>query len=238
MGLEEDTSAMYFRTADGKFRIKADENTPGAQRRVVELSDGSEKVLYEKVYQAINGYLVGISSSKHEEYGITWNITLTDGDSKFIIGMKHKSRYLISFLERLPNVVLTEPVRLRPWKNAKGNIGISVQQGVDKNGEWIKLRNYFREYDEEGMPTKVINGMPSLTQEQWQDEDEVSMHIIKVQKFLTDYVSKNILPDLKEIRPTYNTNLSQDKDAEHTGLVEEEPPASFSEEPPEDDLPF
>jgi hypothetical protein len=193
---ETRVSGLYFTVIDGTFRTRVEKDHPQAVMREYETKDGAKATKYERIVTSLAGYIedIGIHES---DYGKVIQIKLdpnSEGRNP-IVQLSTETTYGEDFLKRLPGIDLSREVRLAPYAftddNGREQRGISVTQGEDK------IKNFF--YDGE----KATNGFPepegdteNYTKEDWK------IHFLRVRKFLINYATEHIIPELA-LRPKF-----------------------------------
>ena len=135
MGLEKTTGRKNFLTiSDGKLVLQRQNPIEGT---TVERTNKNGKVVHEEFFTSITALIAGIQS-KETTFGKVWEIELKDGDESYFLSWNYSSRYTNNFFRALPNVDLSEQVKLSPWsmtdkKDAtKKVIGLSLYQNNNK----------------------------------------------------------------------------------------------------------
>lgn len=169
MALENFSSGkIYLSIADGKLVRQFREATPDTKERI----NKNGKHVFEQSFDAIVGRLTGVSK-KENDYGIFIEIGLTDGSDNYNISTQFSGRYSSSFLKALPNINISEPVRLLPWSMidktdpSKKVTGITLYQN-DGNG-WVKVLPFYTKEDPKGLPQMKQVTLKGKTQ--WDDTD-------------------------------------------------------------------
>jgi hypothetical protein len=123
--------------------------------------------VYEIAYSSVTGKIKGMDKRDHE-YGTDLTLIVEDGDQRYAIQMPFSSRYSSSFLKAVPNLNLSDEVKLAPWAMTDKNdptkqvTGITMYQGG-------KVPSYYTKEDPNGLPPMVkikIKG-----KEAWDDTD-------------------------------------------------------------------
>lgn len=209
MGLENNNSALFLSIGDGKITKRVKQPTEKSQTRTTKQGN----VIHEEIYDAVVGSLVDIKVHEHKDWGKFWNIYLQDGNDTFCLQMNYSGGYASAFLKTLPNIDLTQRVRLIPSMRMENNKK-KVTLFVTQNG--VPIKHYYTKDNQNGLPPmekKKIKG-----KETWDDSD--------MMEFLENMVNNNIVPKLKKMGKAapapvkdFNDNLPFD-----TEPVEEEAP--------------
>lgn len=175
----------YLSVKDGKIRESATEDTPGAKLRSGKLKDGSTFEKWELVYKYLSGFITAIEYDDSGKFGARWNISMQDGDENYVLQLTANARETADFLQRLPNVDFTQPVKLVPYKfKDSGSAGIVIYQGDDKLG------NYFIE--KVGDLINPLHGYP--VSEPGVKGDEFKLYAMQRDIFLKKYIIGNVIP--------------------------------------------
>lgn len=180
MGLTtREAGAIYLSIAQGNITRKAKKGEEGSVTREYQDDDGNTKEVHEFQYSGIDGMLTGVSF-KDGKFGEECRITIKDVDEVYVLTIKTDDRYFQDFAKKLPNIDLSQEVRLSPFDfegdNGKPVRGINITQGE------TKVQSYYYDADKK----KDINGFPSVSKADRKefDSDDWKMYFIKVKKFL------------------------------------------------------
>lgn len=185
MGLENNTSAKFLSIGDGKITKRVKEPTDNSVSRVTK----EGKTVHEEIYDAISGIITEIKTTDHPQYGRFWNIMLQDGNESFSLQMNYSGGYASAFLKLLPNVDLSEAVRIIPSMkidNGKKKVSLFITQ----HGE--PLKHFYTKDNPNGLPPlqKVKVKKSGKLVEQWDDNE--------MMEFLEKMVVEEIQPRLKK----------------------------------------
>ena len=210
---KQESNSIYLSIIKDNFVQRSTEDNPKAVKREYEDSEGKKGVKWEVPYQAVEGYITGVSF--HDgKFGEEFVVTLEEGDSSVKIQMGTGSRYFMNFGEKFPNIDFTKKVKLSPYDlvddKGKTKNGITVYQGEDKVDS-----NY---YDFEAKKSK--NGMPSVAAKDRKgyDSDDWKMHFIQVKKFLKKEIQKVVIPAKPAGSTTVETPTPSDASSSETSL--------------------
>lgn len=199
MAREVDThnqGVTYMRITAGKIRQTANEGDNGAKSRtVINKQTNESSIKWEFVYKSMSGIIKNIETVKSDKINLTsLCITLYDeiGDDTVILQCPEKSDYALTFLEKIPNVDISKPVKIAPYQfedqdTKKIKTGVTIYQEInpglgftDENQSKI---NKFWTKDNPG-------DMPMF------DPDNIEMWLLQrrmfLYKYFTDNISKNI----------------------------------------------
>lgn len=185
MGLENNNSALFLSIGDGKITKRVKQQTEKSITRTTK----EGKVVHEEIYDAISGVITDIKTQEHKQYGRFWNVYLKDGEETFILQMNYSSSYSAAFLKLLPNVDLSQSVRIIPT--------IKLEEGKKKPGLFITqhgipLKHYYTKDNPNGLPPMVKRKIKEQgrTVEKWDDND--------MMEFLENMVNTLIKPNLNK----------------------------------------
>jgi len=200
----------YLTIAYGKLRERCKEGEPNAVWREFE-GKGS----FAKEYQWIEGRIAKIYYKESKEYGNSYEVTIDDDVKLWNVSFKENSRYCQDFLVKLPNINLSQVVKLTPYEmkgdDGKEKRGTSVMQNA------IKLKNFFSQ--KEGETWVYREGFPEPKKPKLSDK-EWKIYLIEIQCFLMDYIKAHVLPKLND--PAVRLGIEEDKEAETEIKAEDE----------------
>lgn len=190
----------YYSIIQGSFRTQVPKDHPDAVEREWEATDGTKGTKWEREVKAVIGFIKDIQIVD-TEFGTQVKVFFDEddeGDQK-IVALNAKSREGEDFLKKLPNIDLSKEVRLRPFKfeGDRGDDvrGMEVVQQDDEGSFKRKITNFF--YDPE--TKENLNGFPKpegdtdmFTKDDWK------IYFLQANKWLVNYIQKNILPKLKD----------------------------------------
>jgi hypothetical protein len=196
--------SVWYSIIEGSFRTQVSQDDPRAVRRDWKGTDGSTGTKYERIVNAVIGYITAINFYDGE-YGMEIVISL-DKDERGKtpkVSLSTSSREGESFLKRLPNIDFKKEVHLRPFsftdKKENGEVrGLAVTQPDEKGEFTVKVGNYF--YDE--ATKKEINGLPvpdGDTEEY--SNDDWKLYYMQVRKFLITYAKERVVPTIPYFDP-------------------------------------
>lgn len=147
MGVGTRDSKVYLQVADGKIVQSFKTPQPDAHPRV----NKKGVTVYERRYDYIEGIIKSIDTREHE-YGKDYLVIIEDGGDAYQLSINYSSRYATSFLKCLPNLDLSAPVKIQPYKMADRNdksksvTGIVMYQGAGK------VAPYYTKEEPNGLP--------------------------------------------------------------------------------------
>lgn len=201
--------AAFFTIGNGKICRQFKQPTETSISRV----NMNGKTVHEEFYDFIDGVITAIEA-KESTYGKQWSITLMDSDETQVLQMNYSGGYAAAFLKTLPNVNLTEKVKIIPKLTIEGEKK-KTTLFVSQHGQ--ALKHYYTKDNPNGLPElkKIkIKGKPA-----WDDSD--------LMEFLEQMVYTKIIPQLKKTKPAI-TPVDE---------YEDEVKAEYEDEV-KDDMPF
>lgn len=178
MGAVNFSNAIYLSITDGKISRRVKEATDTSVSRLTK----EGKLVHEELFQAWKGKITAIST-KENDYGKQWLVTLSDEDGDAILQMPYSSGYSAAFLKTLPNVDLSKDVVLVPKLTKEGDKK-KTTLFVNQNGAALKWA--YTKDNPQGLPELAqIKVKGKIT---WDDSD--------LMEFLENMVTNEILPKL------------------------------------------
>lgn len=150
--------------ADGRFVQSFKE----AQEGTVQRTNKNGKVVHEKFFDFITGFIHSVRVDDHKDFGKQWKIELIKGANKVIITLGYASNYAKPFLKMLPNVDLSKEVEIAP--SAK------MENGEKKTSLFLKQDDQVVPY---AFKKDAPNGMPERKlikvkgKDQWDYSDQL-----------------------------------------------------------------
>ena len=193
----------YLTCSAGKWREKVDSTTPGATFRHTNPIDGSPgRDVWEIVDDYVEGEIMDIQKTSHDEYGEKWEITIKDGTNKMVLQVRYDSGYAMAMLAKLPNVDITRPVMFLPYffEEEKKARMVLKQEGM-------KIPTFFSKEDPKGFPPLAEDASKSDVQ-RWK---------LDAMDFLENMVEKEIRPKLPEKDDTEEMSGYEDRKAVDPG---------------------
>jgi len=189
MGVGQREQRIYMNIASGKILHDIGEETDKTTTRVINIDDRTI-IKYEIQYDYMKGLITHISI-KSGEYGKQLQVRLEDGPDIFYLGMKWKSRYAQSFMQRILNVDFTKPVTVEPYqfkKKKETRTGVTLKQNDEK------LVNYYVKYKGDNEKSEFLFGYPEFNIAYLDDEDDMDSYNTEVRKFLEIELSDKVSP--------------------------------------------
>lgn len=201
MGLGNNNNAIFLNIADGKIIRRFQNATKDSVERTLTKGPNAGKVVHEEHYSFVEGMIVDIST-KDSDYGKSWLVTIQDGNEKFVLQMDYSGGYSSAFLKALPNVDLSQKVKLSPKMTMEGDkkkTTLFINQGG------TAAKHYFTKDNPNGLPQMVQKKVKGkLT---WDDSD--------MMEFFENMVNTQILPQLKSYKAVASEveEVEQEEDA-------------------------
>lgn len=184
MGFNQETqSRRKFATiSDGRIVVSHLNPIEGiTQTRV----NKNGKTVHEQFFKSFEGRITDISA-KDTAFGRVWEVTMEDNGEEVVISWNYSSRYTNNFFRALPNVELSETVKLQPW---------SMTDKVDATKKVIGLALYQHDIKVPFRWDRENPGeMPELKQTkrkgkvEWDDSDQL--------EFFEKLLKSDILPKI------------------------------------------
>jgi hypothetical protein len=186
MGLNKETGRKNFLTiSNGKIVLQHQNPIEGVTSERV---NKNGKTVHEEKFGSITAMITNIQS-KDTTFGRVWEIELSDAGETYLLSFNYSSRYTNNFFRALPNVDLSQPVKIAPWSMAdkkdssKTVIGMSISQDGQKVPfKWDK--------DNPGE-------LPAM--EQIKRKGKIEWDDTKQLEFFEAMVKNEILPQLKNV---------------------------------------
>lgn len=183
MAFSNREGGKYFTILGGKFCIRVQEGTPGAVARTNKIG----KLVHEIFKDSFEGKLVNIRI-RDGAYGKSWEFDFQDEGEIYTLQLSFSNSYATNLLKILPNVDLTQPMKVQPSQKIEdGKTKSSLF--VSQNG--ITLKHAYTKADPKGMPQMeqiTVKGV-----QVWDDTKRLA--------FLEEMVNRDILPKLSKEVP-------------------------------------
>lgn len=207
MSVGNSQNLKFYSINFGKICRNVKQPTETSRTRV----NQNGKTVHEEYYDFIDGLIRWLEITEHKEYGKFWKVTLEDAESgeMQILQFNHSSGFAQGFLKALPNIDLTQKVKIIPSQKKEGEKTKSTiflnQHG--KAAKWAFTKDN-------------PNGLPELKQikrkgkMEWDDSD--------IMEFLEAMVTESILPQLKKpaaanVQAPVQADESDNQDQNDTG---------------------
>jgi hypothetical protein len=200
MGLDKSTGRKNFLTiSNGRLVLQHQNPIEGV---TIERVNKNGKTVHEEMFTSITAMIANIQS-KDTTFGKVWEVELKDNGETYLLSFNYSSRYTNNFFRTLPNIDLSQPVKIAPWSMAdkkdssKTVIGMSISQGgVRIPYKWDK---------------ETPGDLPEMKQikrkgkTEWDDTDQL--------EFFEQMLKDEILPQLKGDLPDWVTSGSKEEEA-------------------------
>lgn len=193
----------------GKFTLRVDEGTPGANPRVLTKGKNEGKTVYEMKYPCLSGYIAGGRIVEGEYPGVDIDIIDYAANDSYTISFPLDSRYLFDFIRRLPNIDTSKEVSLELVEGKKktrtGNPTYNLH--VVQFGK--QLYDYYTEWKSgaDGKPfAEHLHGIPAPTKgvKGWDFRDVEEFLLERFNEFFTDYDAPEDDAPVVEVPPSAN----------------------------------
>jgi hypothetical protein len=235
-------SLNLIRTYDGRFAINVSSEDPGAVSRTNKIG----RVVYEKYYDTVTGYLIGIEKYHSDEYGDQWNIKmLTKNGTPITVSIPYAGRITLGFFTRLVHFKTDQIMRLKIFRFEEQDgvkSAMTIEQ-TDESGQWYTVAPYWTKDNPNGLPDLVETVVSG--KKQW----DATARMNYFQRYLDERFSKRLEKDVPMIKESLNYAEQEEAPANDisTGDLPPDMPeeevkadASSAQPPidPTDDLPF
>ena len=177
MGLSNGNSSngKFVTIVNGKWTIRVNEGTDGAQPRVLEKGPNAGTTVWEKYYDHIDGSLVS-AHIKHGQFGADLCLNISD-DAEYVVQIPVDSQYFSVFGKVPPNLNPTADIFLGlGYDKERQRTFMYVKQG----GQTV--HSAFTKDNPNGMPPpeqKMVKGV-----KKWDFEDQENFLYQKVEDFI------------------------------------------------------
>lgn len=180
MAAGQSSNAIFYGISNGKIVRQFQNKTQSSVERI----NKNGKTVHEEHYDFLDGTITDITT-KENEYGKFWVVILRDDETgeNQNLQFNFSSGYANGFLKALPNVDLSQKVKLSPSAKKEGDktkTTIFINQG----GSAIKW--YFTKDNPNGLPS--LKKVKIKGKETWDDSEAM--------EFLENMVETEIRPKL------------------------------------------
>jgi hypothetical protein len=185
MALGQNNNAIFLNIADGKIIRRFQSATKDSKERVLTKGPNTGKVVHEEHYSFVEGLITDIQT-KDSDYGKSWVVTIDDEGEKYILQMDYSGGYSSAFLKALPNVDLSQKVKLSPKMTIEGDkkkTTLFINQGG------TAAKHFYTKDNPNGLPQMVQKKVKGKMQ--WDDSE--------MMEFFENMVNTQILPKLKGV---------------------------------------
>lgn len=187
MALGNNNSAIYLSISDGKIVRRFKEKTKDSVERTLTKGVNAGKVVHEERYSFVEGIITNIEAKDSPQYGKNWIVTIQDGKETYLLQMDYSGGYSSAFLKALPNVDVTQKVKLSPKMTLEGDKK-KATLFINQHGEAAKWA--YTKDNPNGLPPMVKKKIKG--KETWDDSD--------MMEFLEEMVNRDIVPQLKSYK--------------------------------------
>lgn len=213
-------NVSFLQIKRGFITMRVAEKTDTSVEYKIAKGPNEGMIVHEEQYDELEGLILDIYSSTHDQYGTTWGILIKDEDgAMYTLKFAQKSPYFTGFFTRLENCDLSRPVSFRTWV-------------IKKEGGQEKYYGTLMQ-DEEKIASKYTrenpNGMPELKKvffdgkDQWDSFDR-DQFLISIVNRLQPELSQNAGHALRTQAQANETEQNQDAEEEHYQESDEDIP--------------
>lgn len=212
--INEGESLTFLSVVDGKFEKRLKEPTETSTWRTTK--DG--KSICVQQYKGVSGKITGLLKKTHDNQGQTFtslNITVDDGESKYVVSLPYESGLTRTFFQSMENIDYSKDVVLTASKS--------------KNDEGKEVTNLFIAQDKKNVERKYTKkwqeanpGVPSSPQWKqvpfrgklvWDNTDEVLFFEAIMEKIVARLPKQQNAPASTPSSPASNeVNRVEDSD--------------------------
>lgn len=173
LGNDQQGNITFITTFDGKLVQRVPEGTEGAASRALTKGVNEGKIVWEKHYSNVTGMITAGEVAVKEFSGKKIREIQIKLDDNIMLQLP--MNMLSMFAKPLPNVDITQPVKISVYKNKAGRAGLQIAQGeaLSDPCDWA----YTRE-DPNGLPPAIKDDLGD-----WDFRDHDAFLIKKVQEF-------------------------------------------------------
>jgi hypothetical protein len=189
------SNAIFYGISNGKIIRQFSSKT----QKSVERINKNGKTVHEEFYDFLDGFIVDISVREHDEYGKFWVVSLRDEASGITQNLQfnYSSGYANGFLKALPNVDLSQKVKIMPSARKEGDkTKTTIFIGQHENA----VKWYYTKAERRGLPD--LKKIKIKGKETWDDTEAMA--------FLEKMVKDMILPKLAKQTIENIPSLSDD----------------------------
>ncbi len=216
----------YLNCTKGKWRMKVSEGHPDAKTRIEDNPSTGEKVtLHEVVYDFISGTVKKIWTETHEKYGSKWCLQVHDGDDIVVLNIPMNSGYASATITKLLNADITKPIKFVPYYFEEEKKSRMVLYQDDQ-----KVESLYTKDSQKDFPIFPASD----------DQDDINLWKIQVNKFLKNKVKEKIIPKLPDLENDSKEMLDSIPQATSPSTTEQKDqgPQDVPFPDDSDDLPF
>lgn len=223
MGLSNETTEVITGTklniVGGKFTLRVNEGTEGAESRELTKGKNEGKTVWELKYSTLKANLVGGTIADGEYPGVDINLFDTMNGDSYTINFPLDSRYLYDFIKRLPMVDTSKEIDLQIHEGKKktrtGNPTYNLFVFQDDK----PIKDYYVEWkkDAEGKnKATMLHGMPDAEKgiKGWSFEKQEEFLLGKFEEFFNTFTPSEQAPvagdDLPADGPDANDEFETD----------------------------
>lgn len=177
--------------ADGRFVQSFKEAAPGTFPR----TNKNGKLVHEKFFDFITGYIHSVKVDDHKDFGKQWKIEVIKGENRVIITLGYASNYAKPFLKMLPNVDLSKEVEIAPSAKMEGTEK-KTSLFLKQDGEVVPYA--FKKDAPNGMPERKL--LKVKGKDTWDYTDQLEFLEAEANKKLGQAVEESTGATVKETK--------------------------------------
>ncbi len=186
MALGQNNNAIFLNIADGKIIRRFQNPTKDSKERTLTKGPNTGKTVHEEHYSYVDGIITDIQT-KDSDYGKSWLVTIEDNGEKCILQMDYSGGYSSAFLKALPNIDLSQKVKLSPKMTMEGD---KKKTTLFINQHGTAAKHFYTKDNPNGLPQMVQQKVKGKLQ--WDDT--------AMMEFFENMVNTKILPQLKSYK--------------------------------------
>lgn len=218
-------NVSFLQIKRGFITMRVAEKTDTSVEYKIAKGPNEGMIVHEEHFDELEGLVLDIYSSTHDQYGTTWGILVKDEEgAMYTLKFSQKSPYFTGFFTRLENCDLSRPVSFRTWVIKQENGTEKYYGTIMQAGEKIAPK-YTKDEP---------NGMPELKKvffdgkDQWDsyDRDQFLIEIVsRLQPELSQNTAQARFASLNSAQAEPNqAKETQDAEQEHYQESDEDIP--------------
>jgi hypothetical protein len=217
------TGKRFFNVSEYVFTERVQSTTPGA----ITKKDKNENTFYELHFRDVSGLLASVTE-KDDQYGKKFNFEIIDGEETIIVQLWKESSYADTFISKLPNIDLSQPIKLIPYSFTPENGTGGKKQGITVMQNGIKINTAFPVGENKGQPQAqefIDRGIMSKTP----TADEWKLFFTEMRKFYSMVAGLTNEKLTSKPATYFSGNNTDDQRGQSNNVMATDP---------DDDLPF
>jgi hypothetical protein len=161
---KNESKTIFLSISDGNIVRQFKEPNERTKQRTTKTG----KLVHEERFRDLTGMLTKIES-RENDFGKQLTVHFTDGSEYYSVSMPYSSRYSSSLLKAIPNLDLTQPIKLMPWAMQDKNDSSKTVTGITLYQSGNKIAPAFTKDNPGEMPQmRQIKVKGKIT---WDDSD-------------------------------------------------------------------